>query len=98
MNYAQFETQDRRLVLLRALEHAALYKANAYLLLRYCEAIGHTVTATQLQADLAWLQQQSLCTLQSVQGVLVATLTPLGLNVATGRDEVPGVPRPQPGA
>jgi hypothetical protein len=97
MSYAQFETEDRRLVVLRALEHAAQYRANALLLQRYCQAVGHTVSADRLQQDLAWLKEQTLVELEQVQGVAVATLTTRGLDVATGRAVVPGVHRPQPG-
>lgn len=97
MSFDQFQTQDRRLVLLRGLENAAQYRANVFLLRRYCEAIGHTVSTDRLAADLAWLKEQDLVTLQTAQGVEVATLTERGLDVATGRAEVPGVQRPRPG-
>lgn len=97
MNYADMETQDRRLVLLRGLENAAQYRANAYLLRRYAEAVGHVVSTDRLASDLAWLKEQGLVTLQTVEDVTVATLTERGLDVATGRAEVPGVQRPRPG-
>jgi len=98
MNFDEFQTQDRRLVLLRALEHAAQYRANAYLLRRYCEALGHVVSAERMETDLAWLDEQGLVGIKHEQGVTVATLTDRGLDVATGRATVPGVQRPQPGA
>lgn len=98
MNFDQFQTEDRRLVVLRALEHAAQYRANAYLLRRYCEAVGHTVSSDKLATDLAWLHEQGLVELVTEQGVQVATLTVRGLDVATGRAQVPGVQRPAPGA
>ena len=97
MSYAQFETEDRRLVLLRALEASAQYRANDLLLQRYCLAVGHTVSADRLRQDLAWLKEQGLMEVEQVQGVSVATLTTRGLDVATGRAQVPGVQRPQPG-
>lgn len=98
MNYAEFETQDRRLVLLRALHVAAQYKANAYLLRRYCESIGHTVSADRLEQDIAWLAEQGLVERTKHQDVTVAQLLQRGLDVATGATTVPGVARPQPGA
>jgi hypothetical protein len=98
MNFDQFETEDRRLVLLRGLEHAVQYKANAYLLRRYCQSIGHTVSADRLEQDLAWLAEQGLLDCARVEGVTVATLTQRGLDVANGSAAVPGVQRPQPGA
>lgn len=97
MKFSDFQEQDRRLVLLRALEHAAQYRANAYLLRRFCEAVGHTVSTDRLAADLAWLAEQGLLDLGEAQGVQVATLKARGLDVATGRAQVPGVQRPQPG-
>ena len=42
MNFAQHQTEDRRLVLLKALAAAAQYRANAYLLRRFCDQLGHT--------------------------------------------------------
>ena len=98
MKYAQFETEDRRLVILRALLSAVQYKANAYLLRRFCNGIGHTVSADRLEQDLAWLKEQSLVELESAGGVSVATLTQRGADVAEGNTTVPGVQRPQPGS
>ena len=97
MEYAEFEAMDRRLVLLRALESAAQYKANALLLQRYCVAIGHAVTTDRMQHDLAWLHEQGLVTLETAHGIKIATLTARGLDVAQGLATVPGVQRPTPG-
>lgn len=98
MNFAEFQTSDRRLVILRALEHAAQYRANAILLRRYCDAVGHVVSSDRLEQDLAWLAEADLVGIDHAQGVMVATLTARGLDVATGRTRVPGVQAPQPGA
>jgi hypothetical protein len=96
-SYAEFESEDRRLVLLRALQHAAQYRTNAFLLRRYCASVGHTVSADRLEQDLAWLKEQGLIELEQVDKVSVATLTPRGLDVATGAATLPGVQRLQPG-
>lgn len=98
MNFDDYTTQDRRLVLLKALENAAQYRANAFLLRRYCDAVGHVISADRIDGDLAWLAEQQLVGLERMQGVTVATLTARGLDVAQGRASVPGVPKPQPGA
>ncbi|HMN55633.1 MAG TPA: ArsR family transcriptional regulator [Ottowia sp.] len=95
--FAAFQEHDRRLVLLRGLAAAAQYRANAYLLRRYCDAVGHVVSADRIEADLAWLADSGLVALAGEGGVTVATLTPRGLDVSTGRTDVPGVARPQPG-
>lgn len=97
MNFEQTLTEDRRLVLLRGLAAAAQYRANAFLLLRYCDAVGHAVSSERIETDLAWLAEQGLVTLDKTAGVTVATLTTRGLDVSQGRARAPGVQQPQPG-
>lgn len=97
MKFDQFETEDRRLVLLRGLENAAQYRANAYLLRRYCEALGHVVSSDRIEQDLAWLAEQGLVERTQAAGVTVVTLTVRGLDVANGSTRVPGVQPPRPG-
>ena len=96
LSYNEFQTADRRLVILRALESAAQYQANTLLLRRFCESVGHAVSLDRLDADVAWLFEQALVTRRTDQGVTVATLTARGQDVAAGRAECPGVARPQP--
>jgi hypothetical protein len=96
MKFDQFQTADRRLVILKGLEAAAQYRANLLLLRRYCDAVGHVVSSDRIAADMAWLAEQGLVELDATGPVHVATLTARGLDVATGRAEVPGVQRPQP--
>lgn len=97
MNFATFQLEDRRLVLLRALASAAQYRANAYLLRRFAEQMGHTASSDGVAGDLAWLQEAALVTLdQPTPDVTVATLTTRGLDVAEGRATHPGVAKPRP--
>lgn len=96
MSFAEYQTADRRLVLLKGLQAAAQYRANAYLLRHFADSVGHVVSADRIAQDLAWLSEQGLITLDT-QPVVVATLTERGLDVATGRAVVPGVQRPAPG-
>ena len=96
-SYEEFQTEDRRLVLLRALQNAAQYRANAFLLRRYCDAVAHVVSADRLDQDIAWLHEQGLVVRSQDGGVVTATLTVRGLDVATGRTTAPGVQQPQPG-
>lgn len=101
MNFAQYQTEDRRLVLLIALAAAAQYRANAYLLRRFCDQVGHTASADQIAGDLAWLAEAGLTTTTTglpVPDVVVATLTSRGLDVADGRAVHPGVAKPRPTA
>lgn len=92
-----FQTEDRRLVLLRALSAAAQYRANALLLQRYADAVGHVVSTDRIEQDLAWLAEAGLLELERAQGITVATLLTRGLDVAQGRTVVPGVQTPRPG-
>lgn len=96
-SYDQFQTEDRRLVLLRGLQNSASYRANAFLLRRYCEAVAHIVSADRIEQDIAWLHEQGLAVREQLDGVTLATLTQRGLDVATGATTVPGVEKPQPG-
>lgn len=99
MNYAAYETEDRRLALLKGLAAAAQYRANAYLLSRFCVMVGHTVSADRIAADLAWLAEAGLLsTEQPAPDVVVATISARGLDVAEGRAVHPGVAKPRPTA
>ena len=95
--FEEFQRKDRRLVILLALDSAAQYKANHFLLHRWCEQMGHSVSQDQVTSDLAWLCEQGLLTLEQAKDVTVATITQRGLDVANARTEVPGVSRPAPG-
>lgn len=95
--FAEAETEDRRLVLLRGLANATQYRANAILLRRYADAVGHVVSAERIETDLAWLAEQGLLRVERLEGVSVAILNERGLDVSTGRAEQPGVARPRPG-
>jgi hypothetical protein len=95
-SFEEFQTQDRRLVVLKGLASSAQYRANALLLRRYCDAVGHVVSADRIEQDIAWLAEQGL--VEATRGqITVATLTARGLDVADGRTRVPGVQQPQPG-
>ena len=98
MNFAEHQTADRRLVILRGLAECAAYRANNLLLQRYCDAVGHVVSSDRLAQDLAWLGEQGLLTSVAERNITTVTLTVRGLDVSTGRAEVPGVQKPQPGA
>lgn len=88
---------DRRLELLRALESSAQYRGNAFLLRSWCDRRGHVVGMDVIARDLAALAGLGLVELAHEGEVMVATLTVRGLDVATGRTEVPGVAKPAPG-
>lgn len=96
MSFADVMDSDRRLVVLKALEGSAGYKAAQFILQRYVEQFGHLVTVDRIKSDLAWLAEQGLVTVATPEGVSVATLTQRGLDVVSGRAVTPGVTRPAP--
>lgn len=95
--YEEMQTADRRLVLLRGLQAAVQYRANAFLLKAYATQFGHAVSSDRIAADVAWLAEAGLVKSVTTSGVLIAELTPRGLDVAAGLAEHPGVAKPQPG-
>ena len=98
MNFEAYQTEDRRLTILRALAAAVQYRANALLLRSFCDQVGHTCSSDRLAADLAWLAEAGLLSIeQPPLGVVVATLNARGLDGAEGRARHPGVAQPQPG-
>ena len=96
MNYRDAITSDRRLLLLRLLNEAPGYGGNEAILRAALEGFGHHASRDQVRTDLAWLEEQDLVTTQNMADIIVATITPRGADVATGRSVVPGVRRPSP--
>lgn len=95
--YANYLTEDRRLVILRLLAELPGYRSNSSVIYTLLSSHwGHTPTRDQLRTDLRWLQEQELLAIESVGdgAVLLATLTERGADVAAGRAVVPGVQRP----
>lgn len=101
MSYAQVMTEDRRLVILRALDGSPERKANHFVLTTICGQMGHSVAHDVTLGDLAWLDDMGLCTREVVHSaggsITIAAITVRGADVAAGRVQVPGVKRPLPG-
>jgi Fe2+ or Zn2+ uptake regulation protein len=87
-----------RLTLLRILMVAPGYTANSSILTTSAHGeAGFVVSRDQVRTELSWLAEQSLITTTEViDGLVVATLTERGGDVASGRAVVPGVQRPNP--
>lgn len=95
MNFAERLTADRRLVVLRLLAEAISYKLNSSVLTMRMDMLGHSVSRDLVRTEIAWLTEQGLTTSEEpVDGVVVAKLTPRGLDVSRGVVVVPGVARP----
>ena len=82
---------------LAALTCAPRYTGHAYLLRDRLTECGLAVGGDLLAAELQWLADAGLVTLETVEGAHIATLTGRGLDVAEGRVTVAGVHRPLPG-
>ena len=88
---------DRRLVILQLLALSGAYTANEYILRDALPSFGHSPSQDVLRADFAWLAEQGLVSVDAVASVEIITLTERGLDVQSGRAQVPGVKRPRPG-
>lgn len=102
MTLTRIMEEDRRLVILRCLHEDADYSINESLLVKALAAYGHGVGRAVVLADLAWLAEVGLVTVEALpragrEPLQVATLTNRGAEVAEGRARVPGVARPTPG-
>lgn len=96
--FKQIQDEDQRYVILRVLSEDTDYTVNEAVLQRALKAVGHAISQDRLRGHLAWLEEQSLVTIETVgTGMQLATLTTRGLDVAEKRATVPGVARPLPG-
>lgn len=86
-----------RLAALRLLDGQASYQANDSVLLQAVNAMGLGCTRDQMRGHLVWMEEQRLVTrIEVATGLVVATLTERGSDVANGRSIIPGVQRPSP--
>ena len=99
MSYQDFQTEGRRLGILRILHRRNQFTSNEYSLNDELGGnYGHHVSKDVLHTDLAWLEEQGLVICQQPRAGWIATLASRGADVAEGRARVPGVARPLPGA
>lgn len=86
-----------RLAVLRLLDEQPTYSANDSVLTTAVSAMGLACTRDQMRGHLSWLEEQRLITSSSLgTGLIVATATERGCDVAGGRSLVRGVARPSP--
>ena len=99
MSYAEHFAEHLRLTILRLLAELPAYSANSTVLAEAAASLGVPATRDMLRAEIAWLAEQRLVTTrEAAPGLVVATATERGLDVAAGRARVPGVQRPGPGS
>ncbi|MEO5332142.1 MAG: hypothetical protein H7839_08975 [Magnetococcus sp. YQC-5] len=96
MNYTNLVRQDRRRCILQLLEQSPGYVASVPLISNVLDSEGHYVSQEVVVMELTWLERNGMVTLESPGGVVIATLTQQGGDVACGRVMHPGVKRPDP--
>ncbi|SJN10185.1 hypothetical protein CZ787_14230 [Halomonas citrativorans] len=98
MSFQDFETEGRRLGILRILSRRSQYTTNEYSLNDELQgAYAHHVSRDRLHGDLAWLDEQALVIVQQPRAGWIVTLTARGADCANGVANVPGVAKPRPG-
>jgi hypothetical protein len=95
VSYKDLVAEDRRLSVLLLLEASPGGVGNEALLHAALPDFGHSPSSDLVRVDLAWLAEQGLVTTKDTHGLVVATLTGRGQDVAQGRAVVPGVKKPR---
>lgn len=96
-DFAPVHDAHIRLAILRLLDASPGYSANDSVLTDAARSLGLTCTRDQVRGHLAWLEEQRLLTrLEATTGLIVATISERGGDVAQGRSIVNGVQRPSP--
>jgi hypothetical protein len=98
MSFADTLAEDRRLIMLRALDDVS-YSANESVLRSVTEGLGHRVSREMIRADIQFLAEHSLVRIEKLPAqsgeIWIAHLLPTGQDVARGRVH-PGVARREP--
>lgn len=94
--YNEFNRRHRRCSILRVLDGSEQYRANDSLLADLVNEFGIVSTRDQVRTELLWLQEQGFVTVKDLAGVMVATLTERGGEIAAGRVSHPAIARPKP--
>ncbi len=98
-HFSDFETEGRRLSILRILSRRSQFTTNEYSLNDELKgAYAHYVSRDKLHGDIAWLEEQGLVIAQQPRAGWIVTLTSRGADCAEGLANVPGVAKPRPGA
>lgn len=94
--YGEHFSSHLRLAILRQLSEVQGYRANCSILHSIMPKLGLAATRDQIRTELSWLAEQRLVSVEDLVGLLVATITERGIDVAEGRAVVPGIQRPTP--
>jgi hypothetical protein len=98
MSFAEIQAEDRRFIMLRALDESG-YSANETVLKCVTESFGHQPTRDLIRADLAFLAEHGLVRIEKIDAsngqLWIAHLKTAGQDVAQGRVH-PGIARREP--
>ncbi len=95
-DYAATLSKHRRIAILRHLEALPHYSSNSSILTDTLRGLGITGTHDQVVTELHWLKEQGFVTIEDMGGIVIATATPRGAEIATGAAVHPEVQRPRP--
>lgn len=94
---ANYDRAQVRLLILLILQRQTQYQAHQETLLKALSAQGFTLSRDNLYIELAWLENTADAIVDRMSGsVHIAVLTPVGLEIADGVVELPGIARPLP--
>lgn len=95
-DYFELQRRHARLAILRFVEGAPQYSTNASMLAQLLPHVGINYTRDQVVTELNWLRDQGMVTLAAHGGIVVATATMSGVEIAQGTGRHPDVQRPRP--
>lgn len=97
MSYEQMIQQHLRITILKLLADDPAYTMNDAIITDLTPEFGFSPSRDRVRTELSWLKDQGLVRYDDDKGIIIATLTQRGADVAAGRVRVPGVRRPGPG-
>lgn len=95
-DYADMIAQDRRLVLLQALDQAPDYALRETTLKRLLDGERLAASTDHLRRELRWLADRGLIDIEYHDGVQAARITERGIDVAVGITRIDGIARVRP--
>lgn len=96
MSFKKILQEDRRYLILRALNNSKGYRASSLLLQSFLQSFGQSVSGDVVQGEIAWLEDQGLVRSEKTGQIITVQLLGPGADVAAGRATYPGVRQPTP--
>lgn len=93
----QIRRRHQALAILKFLNRSPGFRSNEEVLLDWHRQFGLTSSRDELRGIVSFLETEGLLRTESVEGLLIASMTDDGCDVAAGRKLIDGVQRPTPG-